>query len=241
MWKEWCHQPIDISCWNYLISKKEYQNKQWSYFKTFLIRCSIFISLLITFRKCLWKYLPHTTFSCLKSWLLSAKIKSWSFPSSRPMWGEDVPFAQREPKDKIWGKGERAKDEMLLFVSLLAYQTSCVLLTKKTVIVLCLSRTLPERPLTPPLHARHPSNTASHLPQLALASPASSPVPTKHGGIHTHADVSIPLLAGSFSLLLLLSEPSTFLLNMTIPLFKFRSPQHLQLFLSSLHHNYSFL
>lgn len=175
MWKEWWHQPTDISCWNYLISKKEYQNKQWSYFKTFLIGCSIFISLLITFRKCLWKYLPHTTFSYLKSWLLSAKIKSWSFPSSRPMWGEDVPFAQKEPKDKIWGKGERAKDEMLLFVSLLAYQTSCVLLTRKTVIVLLLSRTQSASWKTP-----HSTSACTSSIQHSLSPSPTDPRLTSH-------------------------------------------------------------
>ena len=126
--------------------------------------------------------------SYLKSWLPSAKIKSWSFPSSRPMWGEDVAFAQKEPKDKIWGKGGRAKDEVLLFVSLLAYQTSCVLLTRKAVIVLCLSRTQ-----SPSWKAPHSISACTSSIQQSLSPSPTDPHLTSHISgphqtqLHSHA------------------------------------------------------
>lgn len=87
--------------------------------------------------------------SHLKVWLLSAKIKSWSFPSFKPKWVEEAPLPKRHqrirfgPKSHMWG---------IIIVSLFACQKSCVFLTRKAIIVLCLCTTQSPSWKALPLH-----------------------------------------------------------------------------------------
>lgn len=132
MWKEWGRMPTNISYWNCLSSKEEFQNNQWSYFKTFLSGCSIFISLWLILGNVLGKVFTTCHISHLKVWLPLSKIKK-KFPSSKS-WVEEALCLNMEPKHKIWGKELHVR--YYYYVSLCLSNILCVTIRKAIIVLL---------------------------------------------------------------------------------------------------------